>query len=66
VISNSRGSLNCAATSVSFNATRVTVGWSLTATAALAGSNTLSLRAHDRGGLDTGFQQQAGAAWEIT
>jgi hypothetical protein len=66
VISNSRGSLNCAATSVSFSGNRMTVGWSLSATALLGGSNTLWLRAHDRGGLDTTFQQQAGAVWNVS
>jgi hypothetical protein len=66
VISNSHGSLNCAATSVSFSGTRMTVGWSLTATSVLSGSNTLSLRAHDRGSLDTGYQLIPGVTWTIT
>jgi hypothetical protein len=66
VISNSRGSLNCASTTLSISGNRLTVLWSVSATALLKGANPISLRARDRGGLDTGFQQMAGAVWNIT
>jgi len=56
VISNSHGSLNCAGTGISISGNRLTVLWSVSATPALTGANTVSLRARDRGGLDTGFQ----------
>ena len=66
VISNSHGSLNCANTVISITGSRMTITWSISASSLLAGSNTVWLRAKDRGGLDTGFQQQPGVAWIIT
>jgi hypothetical protein len=66
VISNSHGSLNCAGTSISITGNRLTVLWSVSATPALAGANTVSLRARDRGSLDTGFQLIPGVVWTIT
>jgi subtilisin family serine protease len=65
VISNSRGSLNCAGTSISITGNRLTVLWSVGATSTLAGANTVSLRARDRGGLDTGFVLQSGVTWNV-
>ena len=66
VISNSHGSLNCAGTGISISGNRLTVLWSVSATPALTGANTISLRARDRGGLDTGFQLIPGVVWTIT
>jgi len=42
------------------------VSWNVSATQALAGANTVWLRARDRGGLDTGFQQQPGVVWTVS
>jgi len=64
-ITTGRGSLNCATTTVSRVGNTLTVNWSIAGTSALAGSNTISLRARDRGGLDTLYQLQPGAEWVI-
>jgi hypothetical protein len=66
VISNSRGSLNCAGTSISLAGTRMSVNWNVSATPALTGQNTVWLRSRDRGGLDTGFVLQSGVTWNVT
>ena len=62
VISNARGSLNCAATNVGQSGTRLVINWNLSTSSALGGANTVWLRARDRGGLDTFFRQMSGAA----
>jgi hypothetical protein len=66
VISNSHGSLNCAATILSVSGTRMTITWNVSATSTLVGTNSVWMRARDRGGLDTGFQQMPGASWTVT
>jgi hypothetical protein len=66
VITTPRGSVDCAATSVTRAGNTLTVNWSLTATSALAGANTVWLRAYDHGGLDTLYQQQAGVLWTVS
>ncbi len=65
VIRNSRGSIDCAATRVTKAGDTITVNWSVRATPTLAGSNTIWLRVLDRSGLDTLYQKQVGATWNI-
>ena len=65
VISNSHGSLNCAAVTVSAAGNGLTVNWSLTAAQVLAGPNRVFVRATDRAGLDTGYLHLTGATWTI-
>ena len=65
VIRNSRGSLDCAATTVTRAGDTITVQWSVQATGVLAGLNTIWLRARDRAGVDTYYEEQLGAEWTI-
>src|SRR5439155_4664590 len=65
VISNSCGSLDCSAVSVSGDGPALTVTWNMTAGQALAGVNRLFVRARDLSGLDTGYQQTSGATWTV-
>jgi hypothetical protein len=65
VISNSRGSLDCAATTVTRTGDTITVNWRVAATSALAGDNTVWTRAYDHGGLDTLYKKQPGVIWTV-
>ena len=58
VISNSHGSLDCSKTTVTNAGESLTVSWSVSATSAPAGSNTITLRARDRACLDTLYRDQ--------
>src|SRR5207247_11105040 len=65
VIFNTRGSLDCAATTISRAGDTLTVNWAMRTTGALVGTNSMWLRACDHGGKDTGYQEQMGAEWVI-
>jgi hypothetical protein len=65
VISNSRGSLDCAGTTVTRTADTITVNWRVAASSALAGDNTVWTRAYDHGGKDTLYRKRAGVIWTV-
>lgn len=64
VISNSRGTLNCAATTVTKSGNTLTVRWSVAPKAALVGNQTLFALAQDRGGLTSGLVNRG--TWNVT
>jgi len=64
VITNSQGSLNCAATSVTFGAQILTINWSLKPVAAFAGTKNIYLLARDRSNAVDGLEPLG--TWTIT
>jgi len=64
VISNSQGSLNCAATSVTFGAQILTINWSFTPAANFTGTKNLYLLARDRSNAVDGLEPFG--TWTIT
>ncbi|MBI5694651.1 MAG: hypothetical protein HZC51_02770 [Nitrospirae bacterium] len=63
VISNSRGSLNCATTTVTASGNNITVSFNLTPAATYTGSKNLSMYAVDNSGAATAWQSRG--TWSI-
>ncbi|MDQ3812429.1 MAG: hypothetical protein M3347_00600, partial [Armatimonadota bacterium] len=63
-LSNSQGTLNCAATTVTVSGNTLTINWNFTPTASFAGNKTLLLYVRDAGGLQDGFD--ALGTWTVT
>ncbi|MDQ3815969.1 MAG: hypothetical protein M3347_18830, partial [Armatimonadota bacterium] len=63
-LSNSQGSLNCAATTVSVVGNTLTINWSFTPSASFIGTKNIFLYVRDNGGLQDGFDRFG--SWIIT
>jgi RHS repeat-associated protein len=63
-VSNTRGTLNCAATTKTVSGNNLTVKWSITPKAVFTGAKLVKLRATDNSALTTGLVQKG--TWTIT